>query len=422
MTGGNGKDPTLADGVRRVLAHRGDGPLRDVLVVELTHSLAGNFAGTLLADFGACVIKAETRDGGDPMRRLGTVPPRERDSLYFQAECRGKYSILFDPPADVPALTALLGASDLLIEDHGPGWLEGHDLDPRVLWRDNPSLGFLRLSAFGQTGPLRDEAGDDRVAQAFAGVTNVTGYPGQPPIPVSVPLAEYWTGLHGANGALIALLEAAGSGRGQVIDLGLYETALRVQEEAVIQHDQLGIVRRRMGNEYAETVPSNHYETADGRWVAISAAGIAPFRRVCEALGVPEAADDPVYSTPDARIQNRALVNELIGGWVGRHTVDEVAERFTAAGAPFAVVKSSAEIAEDPQVLARGNLLDCPSQSGRAGWVLAPVPKLTGHEMSLRGGGPEHGEHDQAVRSVLSRPATSTARSDDGSAPCPACG
>jgi len=368
----SGRESLLAS-----LRHQHDGPLRDRVVVQLGNGLAGMFAAGLLADLGACAVLVESRERAQQsLRRLGRSLPGE-DSLYFQVECRGTYSIAVDEAEEAAVLRALLGHADLLIEDLGPGGLERCGLTDDALTALNPDLCTLRISPFGQTGPLAHAGGNDRTAQAFSGMTHVTGYTDRPPMPVTVPLAEYWTGLNGANGALIAMLHAMKGGGGQQIDLALYETPLRLQEEAIIQYDQLGIVRERMGNEYAETVPSNHYETADGRWVAISAAGDAPFARVCEAIDAPEATTDPRFSSVDARRIHRDHVNDLIAAWVRRHPLSEVTERFAARSAPIATVQSSQEMLADPHMQERRNFVHTTTPTGRPLTLTAPVPRLS---------------------------------------------
>src|SRR5712691_9931651 len=216
------------------------GALAGVVILELAGTLAGELAGGLLADLGATVIKIEP-PGGSPMRRRGPGLEGE-DSLAFQSENRGKHSVQAElrELSTEPWLARLLATADALIEDLGPGRLEEAGLSPEELERRNPRLVTLRISPFGQTGPLAGERGDDRIAQAFSGVQFVTGFPGRAPLPVTVPLAESWTAIHGASGLLMALFHARRSGRGQVVDIGLYQTALRMQEEVVVRHDRGG--------------------------------------------------------------------------------------------------------------------------------------------------------------------------------------
>src|SRR5207249_3862245 len=273
------------------------GALEGVVVVELAQSLAGDFAGGLLADMGATVVKVEPRDGS-PLRRRGPGIAGE-DSLYFQSENRGKYSVVAELPelGREPWLAKLLETADAIVEDLGPGQLESFGLAPDSLLGKNARLALLRISPFGQTGPLAGERGDDRIAQAFSGMQFATGFPDRPPIPVTVPLAESWSAILGAGTLLMAIFHARRSGHGQVVDIGLYQTALRMQEDVVIRYHKTGAVASRMGTESATVVPANVYPTRDGSFIALSGAGDQPFARLCEAIGAPEAVKDPRFAT-----------------------------------------------------------------------------------------------------------------------------
>src|SRR5262245_31864510 len=292
------------------------GALDGVVVVELARTLAGEFAGGLLADMGATVIKIEPA-AGSPLRRVGPAIDGE-DSLSFQSENRGKYSVR----ADLAALAGeawlrrLLASCDAIVEDLGPGRLEAAGLSPETLQADNPRLALLRISAFGQTGPLAGERGDDRIAQAFSGMQFATGFPDRPPIPVTVPLAEAWSAILGAGTLLMTVFHARRSGHGQVVDIGLYQTALRMQEDVVIRHHTTGAVASRMGTESATVVPANVYPTGDGGFIALSGAGDQPFARLCESIGAPEAVKDPRFASSAARLANHAAADELIRTWV----------------------------------------------------------------------------------------------------------
>ena len=327
--------------------------------MELAGTLAGELAGGLCADLGATVVKVEP-PAGSPMRRLGPALPGE-DSLYFQSENRGKLSACADLGADAaPAHPAvlrwirrLLAQADAVVEDLGPGGLEALGLAPAALEADNAQLCVLRISPFGQTGPLAGARGDDRIAQAFSGVQHVTGFRDRPPIPVTVPLAACWTGAQGANGLLIALLHARRGGRGQVIDLALYETALRMQEAIVAGCNRGGPVPGRVGNESPSVVPANIYRTRDGGWVALSGAGDAPFARLCEAIDQPDAPKDPRFATMAARLEHRAEADALVGAWVAAHDLLEVEERFISVDVAGTAVRSVDEILASPHVAER---------------------------------------------------------------------
>jgi len=379
------------------------GALEGLVVVELARSLAGELAGGLLADMGACVIKIEPRDGS-PLRRRGPAVTGE-DSLYFQSENRGKYSVVaeLDELTREPWLASLLASADAVIEDLGTGRLEAAGLSPESLIANNARLAVLRISPFGQSGPLAGERGDDRIAQAFSGMQFATGFPDRPPIPVTVPLAEAWSAILGSSALLMAVFHARRSGHGQVVDIGLYQTALRMQEDVVIRHHTTGAVASRMGTESATVVPANVYPTRDGGFIALSGAGDQPFARLCEAIGAPEAVKDPRFVTSAARLVNRAAADELVRAWVGKHDLADVEARFTKAGVAGTAVRSVDEIIGDAHVTARRSLLSLTSQSGREFLAPAPTPRFTRTSARDATGAPRLGEHTDAVRASVER-------------------
>jgi len=379
------------------------GALEGLVVVELARSLAGELAGGLLADMGACVIKIEPRDGS-PLRRRGPAVTGE-DSLHFQSENRGKYSVVaeLDELTREPWLASLLASADAVIEDFGTGRLEAAGLPPESLIANNAGLAVLRISPFGQTGPLAGERGDDRIAQAFSGMQFATGFPDRPPIPVTVPLAEAWSAILGSSALLMAVFHARRSGHGQVVDIGLYQTALRMQEDVVIRHHTTGAVASRMGTESATVVPANVYPTRDGGFIALSGAGDQPFARLCVAIGAPEAVKDPRFVTSAARLVNRAAADELVRAWVGKHDLADVEARFTKAGVAGTAVRSVDEIIGDAHVTARRSLLSLTSQSGREFLAPAPTPRFTRTSARDATGAPRLGEHTDAVRASIER-------------------
>ncbi len=381
-------------------AERG-GALAGLVVVELAQTLAGELAGGLLADLGATVVKIEP-GAGSPTRGRGPALPGE-DSLYFQSENRGKLSVRAERSQlqTEPWLATLLGAADALIEDLGPGRLEAAGLSPEELERRNPRLSVLRISPFGQTGPLAGERGDDRIAQAFSGVQFTTGFPDRAPMPVTVPLAEGWTAIQGASGLLMAVFHARRSGQGQVVDIGLYQTCLRLQEEVVVRHDRSGTVATRLGTESPVVVPANVYRTRDGGWVAVSGAGDQPFARLCEAIEAPEAPKDPRFATSAARLEHREAADALVGAWIGRHDQADVEARFAAVGVAGTAVRSVDDIIADAHVQARRALLRLASSSGHAFLSPAVVPKLTRTPAADPPRAPRLGEHTEAVRSAM---------------------
>jgi len=383
-------------------ADRG-GALEGVVVLELAQTLAGELAGGLLADLGAAVIKIEPRDGS-PLRRRGPGIAGE-DSLYFQSENRGKYSVVaeLDDLTHEPWLAKLAASADALVEDLGPGRLESAGWAPDALVASNACLALLRISPFGQTGPLARERGDDRIAQAFSGMQFATGFPDRPPIPVTVPLAEAWSAILGAGALLMAIFHARRSGHGQVVDIGLYQAALRMQEDVVIRHHKTGAVASRMGTESATVVPANVYPTRDGGFIALSGAGDQPFARLCEAIGAPEAVKDPRFATSAVRLANRAAADELVRAWVARHDLVDVEARFMKAGVAGTAVRSVDEIIGDAHVQTRRSALHLKSTSGRDFLAPAPTPRFSRTSARDAESAPRLGEHTTIVRASVDR-------------------
>ena len=379
------------------------GTLEGVVVLELAQSYAGELAGGLLADLGATVVKIEPREGS-PLRRRGPAIAGE-DSLYFQSENRGKYSVTAEPTdfETSPWLARLLASADAIVEDLGPGRLEAAGLSPDALLAKNPRLAILRISPFGQTGPLAAERGDDRIAQAFSGMQFATGFPDRPPIPVTVPLAEAWSAILGAGTLLMAVYHARRSGHGQVVDIGLYQTAVRMQEDVVIRHHTTGAVAMRMGTESATVVPANVYPTRDGGFIALSGAGDQPFARLCEAIEAPEAPKDPRFSTSAARLANRAAADALVRSWVARHDLADVEARFMKAGVAGTAVRSVDEIIADAHIQARRSAVTLTSLSGRGFLAPAPTPRFSRTSALVAPSAPRLGEHTQAIRASVER-------------------
>src|SRR5215831_18848813 len=390
-------------------ADRG-GTLEGVVVVELAQTVAGELAGGLLADLGATVIKIEPREGS-PLRRRGPAIAGE-DSLYFQSENRGKYSVVaeLDALTREPWLAKLVESADAIVEDLGPGRLESSGLSPDGLLAGNARLAILRISPFGQTGPLARERGDYRIAQAFSGMQFATGFPDRPPIPVTVPLAEAWSAILGAATLLMAVFHARRSGHGQVVDIGLYQTALRMQEDVVIRHHQTGAVASRMGTESATVVPANVYPTRDGGFIALSGAGDQPFARLCDAIGAPEAVKDPRFVTSAARLANRAAADELVRSWVVRHDLADVEARFMKAGVAGTAVRSVDEIIGDAHVQARRAARTLTSPSGRDFLAPAPTPRFSRTSARDASRAPRLGEHTEVVRASVEGGAARQAR------------
>lgn len=375
------------------------GPLADVRVLDIATFIAAPFCGTIMAEFGADVIKIEQPGEGDSLRRFGTMT-EAGDTLVWLSEARNKRSVTLDlrEPEGADLFRRLVAESDVVLENFRPGTMERWGLGYEQLARINPKLIMLRVSAYGQTGPMRDKPGFARIAHAFSGLAYLAGEPGRPPVvPGSTSLADYMSGLFGAVGVLIALRHAALTGEGQVVDIGLYESIFRVLDELAPAYARSGYRRERMGPDTVNIVPHSHYETKDGEWIALACSNDRMWQRLCKAMLRPELAEDPRYARPKARDEHRAEVNELVADWVHCQSAEEVLVACDAADAPASKLFSIADIFDDPQYAARENLrtIDDP----RVGKLVVPgpLPRMSRTPPQLDSAGPALGNANAAV-------------------------
>jgi crotonobetainyl-CoA:carnitine CoA-transferase CaiB-like acyl-CoA transferase len=360
-------------------ARSADSPLAGVRVLDIATFLAAPFAGTVLADFGAEVIKVEQPGTGDPLRRFGT-PTDAGDTLVWLSEARNKKSITLDlrKPEGAEILRRLVRESDVLLENFRPGTLESWGLGYEALRDINPGLVMLRISAYGQTGPMRDKPGFARIAHAFAGLTALSGERDGPPVvPGSTSLADYISGIWGALGVVLALRVKERTGRGQFIDIALYESVFRLLDEIAPAYAKTGFVRDRMGADTVNVAPHSHYRTATGQWLAIACTSDKMFERLAQVMGEPQLAAMPQFATSRARVERREEVNGLVARWVGSLPMEEVLARCETGEVPCGPVYTIADIFRDAQYEARENLLRVVDE--RAGPLVLPaaVPRLS---------------------------------------------
>lgn len=397
------------------------GTLGALTVVAIADDAPAVFASGLLADHGAKVILVERTGTGSRLRSTG----RRMDwnsSMLFESEARGTLSIALDPaePEDRQTIRRLIGIADVLIEDLGCGGLEAADLPPQELLGLRRGLGIIRVSPYGQTGPLSDLKGDDRTAQAFSGVAFCTGFVQGTPQPHRVPIADYWTGYSIANAAVLCALSAVGGGTGEVVDLALYESALRCQEEMLVQFDQLGELKSRMGNEYSESAPSSMYPTADGEWVVCAAANDMNFARICEAMGRKELLNDPRFSTPTHRVENRVAINAIIEDWTRTLSTADLVRIIQSVGAPATPLRSFAEIARDEQIVLRGAFVPVDVDEGCRVVVPGVVPRFEHTPGRVARRAPRFDEHREEVLALLAAPGGGAPRGPAHAAALPA--
>jgi len=376
-------------------------PLAGLRVLDLGTRIAAPFCAGLLGEMGAEVVKVEQPDGGDFMRGIGPfVEPDGGDpySLFWAVEGRGRKSVTLDlrRPEGQDLLRRLATTADVVVENFRPGTLERWHVGPGDL---DPRLVVVRISAYGQDGPKAERPGLDRTGVAHGGLLHLTGYPDQPPVRVGVTITDYLAGTFSAHAALAALYarDARRSGEGAVIDASLYGAALRILEWTLPAYDLLGTVRGRQGNRLDNSAPLDNYATADGRHVCIVGAGDANFARLCGAMGRAELAGDPRFATLADRAAHGGEVNGEVAAWAAGLTAAEVEARCVAAGVPVATAFTAADIFADPQVAARGDLVEVDDQVAGPMRQQAPYPQLAGRPPATPAGAPRLGEHTDAV-------------------------
>jgi succinyl-CoA:(S)-malate CoA-transferase subunit A len=364
-------------------------PLADIRVLDAGTFIAAPFAATVLSEFGAEVIKVENPTGGDPWRRYGTPTSREGDTLAWLSEARNRSSLPLDlrQPRGAELFLDLVERSDVLCENFRPGTLEKWGLGWEELSARNPRLILLRVSGFGQNGPYRSRPGFARIAQAFGGLTHLAGMPDGPPVtPGSTSLADYTSGLYGAIGVLLALRERDASGRGQVVDIALYEGIFRLLDELAPAYAASGKVRDREGTGTALACPHGHFPTADSRWVAIACTSDRMFERLTVVMERPDLLERFQHAAD--RIDHRAEVEQAVTDFTTSLNRAELLRRCEAGDVPCGPVNTIADIFDDPQVAARGNLQTL--HDAEAGDVVVPgvVPTLSRTPGSIRSLGP----------------------------------
>lgn len=374
-------------------------PLQGVRVLDVGTFIAAPFCATLLAEFGADVIKVELPKTGDPTRRFGSRI-ESGETLVWLSETRNKRSITLDlrKPEGVELFTQLVGNADVVCENFQPGTLEKWGVGYDVLKKTNPRLVMLRISGYGQSGPYKNRPGFGRIANAFGGISFLAGYPDRAPVtPGSATLPDYLAGVFGAFGVLLALRSCDKTGEGQVIDIGLYETIFRILDELAPAYDRLGYVRERMGPGTVNAVPHSHYPTQDGRWIAIACTNDKIFARLAQLMGCPEVGGDGKYGTIDKREVHREQIDNMVTRWTSQHSREELLALCEEGQVPCGPVYAIDEIFEDPQYRARENILRVENERRGSLAIANVVPRLTVTPGKVRSLGCGLGEHNKEV-------------------------
>jgi formyl-CoA transferase len=374
-------------------------PLAGVRVLEVGSFIAGPFAGQLLADYGAEVIKVEPPGSGDPMRVWGVC--LEGRSLWWPTIARGKRSIAIDlRQAEGRSLVRRLAEScDVVLENFRPGKLEEWGLGYEELSAANPGLVLVRVSGFGQDGPRAMEPGFGSVGEAMGGLRYTTGFPDRPPARAGISLGDSLAAIFAVVGTLLALHERHRSGRGQVVDVALYEAVFAVMESLVADYDLAGVVRGRSGSVLAGVAPSNIYETQDGTSVLIAANADSIFRRLAEVSDIDAA--DARFATHQARAENMRALDDLLDQWVGSLELAELSPVLRDNGIPFTTVSSAADILEDQHFLARRMIQHFDAGFHKPVPTAAVVPRLGRTPGTISGPGPDLGQDTDQVLSDL---------------------
>jgi len=369
-----------------------------VRVLELGNFIAGPFAGQLFGDYGAEVIKVESADGGDPMRRWGVAV--DGDSLWWPTIARNKQSVVADlkNAADLAMVQNLAAECDVVLENFRPGTLAKFGLDHATLSVANPGVIVTHVSGFGQTGPRSSEAGFGSIGEAIGGIRHTTGDADRPPARAGISLGDSLAALFAVIGTLAALHERNVSGKGQDVDVAIYEAVAALMESSMADYDVAGVLRTRSGGTLPGVAPANAYPTRDGSEVLIAGNADAVFARLCTAMGQPELADDPTWSTHAARGEREHQLDGIVADWTNTLDSDELLELLRAHSVPAGRVYTAADMLVDEHYLARDMIQRFTSRAGIDTAMLGIVPKFSRTPGSIRDVGPTLGEHTERYR------------------------
>lgn len=364
-----------------MMNNNNEGALKDIRVIELGQLIAGPFCGQLLGDMGAEVIKVEPPKQGDPMRNWGHGDAK----LWWEVVARNKKAVSANlrikEGQDI--VRKLVEHADILIENFKPGTLEKWNLSPDELHAINPGLIIVRVSGYGQSGPYSERAGFGGIGEAMGGWRYIVGDPDRAPSRMGVSIGDSLAATYGCLGALAALHSREKTGKGQVVDSALYEAVLQVMESLVPEYMVSGHVRSRTGSVLEGVAPSNVYPCKDGEYL-IGANQDAVFTRLCDAMGQPDLASDPLYATHVARGNNQKQLDDMVAAWTSTLTIAELEAAMIAHSVPAGKIFRAAEMLEDPHFAAREALIDVDSPKWGRFKMQNAFPKLSGTPSSIR--------------------------------------
>ena len=382
------------------------GPLDGIRVLELGSFIAGPFAGQLLGDYGADVIKIESPGAGDPMRSWG-VTTDDGDSLWWPAIARNKRSVVADlhEPEGLAFVRALADTADIVLENFRPGRLAEFGLDDDTLRSTNPGVIIVHVSGFGQTGPRSSEAGFGSIGEAVGGIRHLTGDPDRPPARCGISLGDSLAAMHAVMGALAALHERQHSGVGQSVDVAIYEAVASLMESTMVDYEVGGVVRQRSGGVLPGVAPANAYPCADGCEVLIAANADSVFGRLANAmapdLGGTDLSVDPRFAEHGPRGRHAAELDRIVADWTSTRSSAQVLELLAERGVPAGRVYTAPDMVDDPHYLARDMVIRRTARAGFETPMNGVVPRFSRTPGSVRDVGPLLGEHTDELRAEL---------------------
>ncbi|MEY4316994.1 MAG: hypothetical protein RI902_802 [Pseudomonadota bacterium] len=371
--------------------------LAGLKVLEMGQLIAGPFAAKTLADFGADVIKVEPPNSGDPLRKWRML--KDGTSIWWQVQSRNKRSIALDlrTPEGQELVRQLAQDADVLIENFRPGALEAWGLSPDDLIARNPKLIVLRISGYGQTGPYRNRPGFGVIGEAMGGLRHLTAEPGRVPVRVGVSIGDTLSALHGVIGILLALQHRHATGRGQVIDVALYEAVFNCMESLLPEYSAFGAVRGPAGSALPGIAPTNAYQCKDGAYALIAGNGDSIFKRLMVLIGREDLANDVSLQDNAGRVARVQELDQAVGEWTAKHSVDEVLNALDGASVPAGRIYTVADIAADPHYAAREMLQNIQLDDGSQLTIPGVVPKLSVTPGQHRSNAPALGQDTDAI-------------------------
>ena len=379
--------------------HPSLGPLQGLRVIDAGNMIAGPLGATMLADFGADVIKLEQPGIGDSMRHW--APVKEGRSLWWKVLARNKrlVTLSLSSKKGQDLFRRLAVSADIVIENYRPGTFERWGLGYPQLSEINPKVILVRVSGFGQTGPYSHRGGYGTIAEAFSGVPSFTGFPETPPTLPGFPVADSVAATFSAMASMFAIYERDRHTppKGQEIDVSLYEPLFRLVESQVIGFDQLGLVKQRRGNRMDEDSPRNTYRTKNDRWIAISASSQKTYERLCEAIQRPDLATDPRFLNNLDRCRNSDALDATLAEWFAQHESAEILELFDRTHVVAGLVYDVRDIFEDPQYAARGNIVEVPDADFGKVRMQGVVPKFSRTPGAVRSAGGALGQDNDSI-------------------------